>query len=141
MDLFGYCARPKRLTRTVQTLQREYKTMNLQQYSESAVERTPDAVDTSGKVGVLDIASILAIVLPILSNLPCFAPKTAAEKREWVENHPSLAVAHAAQEIRRQAKGKGEKTTRKHAKSLATTVINDYLSTPDEDIVAMGINI
>jgi hypothetical protein len=112
--------------------------MNIDEYSQSVASRSLS--DTDG-VGVIDIAFIISIVLPILANLPCLKPKTAEEKREWVENHPVLAVSNTAMEIRKQARGKGEKVARKRARELATTVVNDYLATSDDEIKAMGINI
>lgn len=107
--------------------------MNLQEYSESVVNRT-SAGNNSDGVGVIDIAFIIGIVLPILTNLPCFKPKSPEEKREWIEQHPDLAASTVTREIRRQARGKGEKVARKHAKEMAETVIDDYLSSTDETI-------
>lgn len=113
--------------------------MDLTQYSESVVARSIKDLSSDDGVGAIDIALIIGLVLPILSNLPCFAPKTAEEKREWVEEHQRMAVLTTAKEIRKQAKGKGEKVVRSKSKELAETVISDYLETPDADIRAMGI--
>jgi hypothetical protein len=115
--------------------------MTVQDYSESVANRYLSSNFSDGSVGAIDIALILSIVLQLLPNLPCLKPKTAEEKREWVENHPALAVSNTAQEIRKQAKGKGEKVARKHSRELAATIVNDYLSTDDAEIKLMGINL
>lgn len=114
--------------------------MNLEDYSQSVVSRAINFSAEEG-VGVIDIATIIAIVLPILTNLPCMKPKTAEEKREWVEEHPRMAVLTTAKEIRKQAKGKGEKVANKKSKELAETIISDYLDMPDDQIKAMGLSI
>lgn len=114
--------------------------MDLTQYSLSVVERTSVPLNDDG-VGVIDIAAILAIVIPLLSMLPCLKDKTPVTKRQFVEDHPRLAISETAQEIRKQARGKGEKIVRKESKRYATTIVNDYLSTPDNEIQLMGISL
>jgi len=111
--------------------------MDLQEYSESVVTRTKierERDDSVEGVGVIDIATIIAIVLPILSNLPCFSERSSDDKRQWVEDHPRLAIMTAAQEIRKQARGKGDKVVRKHSKELAETIVSDYLASSDEEV-------
>lgn len=111
--------------------------MNLQEYAESVASR----VLSSNADGVSSIAAIIALVLPILSMFPCL-PKSSSssDKREWVENHSRLAVAQTASEIRRQARGEGEKVARAKSRELATTVVNDYLSSTDEQLQSMGLS-
>jgi len=113
--------------------------MDLQEYSESVVTRTKiererDDSEDFLSVSAIDIATIIAIVLPILSNLPCFSERSSNDKRQWVEDHPRLAIMTAAQEIRKQARGKGDKVVRKHSKELAETIVSDYLSSSDDEV-------
>ncbi|MDZ4785616.1 MAG: hypothetical protein SGJ02_06015 [bacterium] len=113
--------------------------MNLQEYSESLAMRTINPSDLSEGMKFLDIATIISLVLTALPMLPCFKNKSAAEKRESTEKNPELAIIRTAVEFRKQARGTGEKIGRKYARELAETTVNDYLSTSDKDIVAMGI--
>lgn len=112
--------------------------MNIKEYAVSVVSRQLNSPASDG-VSIIDIASIIAIVLPILSNLPCLVNRSSEGKREFVENHTQLAIMQTTQEIRKQARGNGEKLVRREARSYATTIIEDYLSTPDTEIMAMGI--
>jgi len=112
--------------------------MNLSEYSLSVVSRSTTELSNNSAI---DIAAIIAQALSILSMFPCTKAKTAEEKREWTENHTNLAVAVTMREFRKQARGEGEKLIRSKARELAETVVNDYLSTSDQEINKLGISL
>ena len=117
--------------------------LTLNAYCQSVVSRVNEATEYElendvKKEGysVLDIATILAVVIPALNLLPCLNKDgdDLESRKAIVERHPNLAIARTAQEIRKQAKQTGEKTTRKHSKLLATEIVNDFLSSSEEEI-------
>lgn len=116
----------------------------LQELSQSIVART-FGVSVSGSVdgvAVIDIAAILTTVLALLPMLPCLkAAETPAEKRQLVEDRPELAISRTAQKIRQEARGQGERIIRRDSKRLAEQVVNDYLSSTDEEVDAYGITL
>lgn len=115
----------------------------IESYSQSVVSRVNESsggelkrtINKEG-YGVIDIAMIIGIVLPILANLPCLKSNgdDLSSQKATVESHPNLAIARAAQEIRKQARLDGEKTTRKYSKELATEIVNDFLSSSEDEI-------
>ena len=116
----------------------------LQDLAQSLVART-FGVSVSGDVegvGVIDIASILATALALLPMLPCFKKaETPAEKRQLVEDRPELAISRTAQKIRQEARGQGERIIRKESKRLAEQIVNDYLSSTDDEVASYGITL
>lgn len=116
----------------------EIKEMNTTEYSKSVVSRTEGFSDSEG---LESIATIIAIVLPILSQLPCLAAKTAEQKREWVEDHPRLATVNTMHQIRKNDTLHRRKVSREQYMKMAEQIINDYLNTTDEDIRLMGIEL
>ena len=79
---------------------------------------------------VQGIAEWIALILPLISQLPCFKPKTPAEKRQWIESHPNMARAQAVQALRAKST---EKLRRKDARVIADRTIEEALSMSDDD--------
>ena len=116
----------------------EIKEMNVQSYAESVVART-EGFGEGEDVG--SIATIIAIVLPILAQLPCLQAKTAEQKREWVEDHPRLATVNTMHQIRKNDGINRRKVSRAQYMKMSEQIVNDYLNTTDEDIRLMGIEL
>lgn len=116
----------------------EIKEMNTIEYANSVVARTEGMSDTEG---VESIASVIAIVLPLLTQLPCLANKTPEQKREWVEDHPRLATVNTMHQIRKNDSLHRRKVSRKEYMEMSEKIVNDYLNTTDEDIRLMGIEL
>lgn len=116
----------------------EIKEMNINEYANSVVSRTEGMGDIEG---VESIATVIAIVLPILSQLPCLANKTPEQKREWVEDHPRLATVNTMHQIRKNDNLHRRKVSRKEYMEMSEKIVNDYLNTTDDDIRLMGIEL
>lgn len=116
----------------------EIKEMNTTDYAKSVVARTEGFGDAEG---VESIATIIAIVLPVLSQLPCLKEKTAEQKREWVEDHPRLATVNTMHQIRKNDGINRRKVPREQYMKMSEQIINDYLNTTDDDIRLMGIEL
>lgn len=116
----------------------EIKEMNTTDYAKSVVVRTEGFSDAEG---VESIATIIAIVLPILSQLPCLQSKTPEQKREWVEDHPRLATVNTMHQIRKNDGIHRRKVSRDQYMKMSEQIINDYLNTTDDDIRLMGIEL
>jgi hypothetical protein len=116
----------------------EIKEMNVHDYANSVVTRTEGFGDNEG---VENIATIIAVVLPILSQLPCLKAKTAEQKREWVEDHPRLATVNTMHQLRKNDGLNRRKVSRQQYMRMSEQIINDYLNTTDEDIRLMGIEL
>jgi len=112
--------------------------MNTIEYCKSVVSRTEGLSEGDG---VESIATIIAIVLPILSQLPCLQAKTPEQKREWVEDHPRLAIVTTMQQLRKNDGINRKKVSREQYLKMSEKVINDYLNTTDADIRQMGIEL
>lgn len=89
---------------------------------------------TSDQQEVGAILEWIAIILPILSQLPCFKPKTPAEKRAWIESHPNSARAQVVQNLRAKST---EKLRRKDARPIADRIIEEALSMSDEEFARL----
>ena len=116
----------------------EIKEMNINEYANSVVART-EGVGDAESVG--SIATIIAIVLPILSQLPCLADKAPEQKREWVEDNPRLATVSTMHQLRKNDNLNRRKVSRKQYMEMAEKIVNDYLNTTDDDIRLMGIEL
>jgi len=114
----------------------EIKEMNVNEYANSVVSRTAGLSDSEGRES---IATIIAIVLPILSQLPCLAEKTPEQKRQWVEDHPRLATVNTMHQIRKNDNLHRRKVSRSEYMEMSEKIVNDYLNTTDDDIRLMGI--
>lgn len=112
--------------------------MNLTEYANSVVARTEGLGSSEGTES---IATIIAVVLPILAHLPCLADKTPEQKREWVEDHPRLATMNTMHQIRKNDNLNRRKVSRKEYMEMSEKIVNDYLNTTDEDIRLMGISL
>lgn len=112
--------------------------MNINEYANSVVARTEGMGDAES---VGSIATIIAIVLPILAQLPCLASKTAEQKREWVEDHPRLATVNTMHQLRKNDTVNRRKVSREQYMKMSEQIINDYLNTTDDDIRLMGISL
>jgi len=91
------------------------------------------SVSRTEGTSVAGIADIIALILPILLNLPCFKPKTAAEKREWIEDHPGLARNRAINAIRDNSPG----LRRRDAAVIADQMLAHSSSLTDEQFAAV----
>jgi len=116
----------------------EIKEMNLHEYAKSVVARTEGFGDVEG---VESISALIAIVLPILTQLPCLDTKSAEQKREWVEDHPRLATVGTMQQLRKNDNANRRRVSRKQYMDMAEKIVNDYMNTSDEDIRLMGISL
>lgn len=112
--------------------------MNLTEYANSVVARTEGL---SGSEGHESIATVIAVVLPILSQLPCLANKTPEQKRSWVEDHPRLATVNTMHQIRKNDNLHRRKVSRSEYMEMSEKIVNDYLNTTDDDIRLMGISL
>ena len=112
--------------------------MNTTEYANSVVARTEGMGDAES---VGSIATIIAIVLPILAQLPCLASKTPEQKREWVEDHPRLATVNTIHQIRKNDTVHRRKVSREQYMKMSEQIINDYLNTTDDDIRLMGVSL
>ena len=112
--------------------------MNTTEYANSVVARTEGMGDAES---VGSIATIIAIVLPILAQLPCLESKTPEQKREWVEDHPRLATVNTMHQIRKNDTVHRRKVSREQYMKMSEQIINDYLNTTDDDIRLMGISL
>ena len=88
---------------------------------------------SAGSGSVSGIAELIALILPILLNLPCFKPKTAAEKQQWIEDHPNMARNHAIRAIRDQKPD----MRRREAGELADRMLEGSASLSDADFVSV----
>lgn len=116
----------------------EIKEMNVQDYAKSVVARTEGFGDNDSTES---IAPIIAIVLPLLTQLPCLQSKTPAEKREWVEDNPRLATVSTMHQLRKNDGVNRRKVSRQQYMRMAEQIVNDYLNTTDDDIRLMGIEL
>lgn len=112
--------------------------MNTIDYSRSVVARTEGLSDGDG---VESIATIIAVVLPMLTQLPCLQAKSATEKREWVEDHPRLATVNTMHQLRKNDGINRKKVSREQYMKMSEKVINDYLNATDAEIREMGIEL
>jgi hypothetical protein len=112
--------------------------MNTHEYARSVVSRINGFGDSDS---VENIGTIIAIVLPILTQLPCLKTKTPEQKREWVEDHPRLATLNTMHAIRKNDNINRRQVSREQYLEIAEQIINDYLNTTDEDIRLMGITL
>lgn len=109
--------------------------MNLTEYANSVVARTEGV----GSEDTKSIVDVITVVLPILTQLPCLANKTPEQKREWVIDHPRLAIINTTHQIRKNANPYSQKVSRKKCTEISEKIINDYLDTTDDDIRLMGV--
>ena len=84
---------------------------------------------------VQGIAEWIALILPLISQLPCFKPKTPSEKRAWIEAHPNTARAQAVQALKAKST---EKLKRRELRPIADRAIEEALSMSDEDFARLS---
>ena len=71
------------------------------------------------------VADWIAIILPIIAALPCFQPKTAAERQQWIAEHPVQARNQAIRTLREKSP---DRMRRRDARPIAQGMVEEAIS-------------
>ena len=89
---------------------------------------------TEGEPRYAAILDIIALVLPILMNLPCFKSATPEEAQKKIEDRPFLARIQAKSLIRSKSK---DSTIRKDAGSIADDMLHVFSTSSKEEFASV----